>query len=62
LFNWSTPDPVRIGFYQVFNLYGLHIWVSTWQSQGQAAQGQQVTGTIELEYADMVYFLEEEKG
>ena len=38
LFNWSTPDPVRIGFYQVFKLYALHIWVTTWLSQGQEAQ------------------------
>ena len=61
LFNWSTPDPVRIGFYQVFKLYALHIWVTTWLSQGQEAQGQQVTGAIALEYVDQVYHLEEEK-
>ena len=26
----SAPDPVRIGFYQEYKLYALHLWVTTW--------------------------------
>ena len=31
----SAPDPVRIGFYQEYKLYTLHLWVTTQLLQGQ---------------------------
>ena len=30
----SAPDPVRIGFYQEYKLYMLHLWVTTRLLQG----------------------------
>ena len=35
----STPDLVRIGFYQEYKLDVLHLWVTSQLSQGQAVQG-----------------------
>ena len=57
----SAPDPVRIGFYQEYKLYALHLWVTTWLSQGQMVQGQQFTEAIALEYASKVCHLKESK-
>ena len=57
----SAPDPVRIGFYQEYKLYTLHLWVTTRLSQGQVVQGQQFTDAIALEYASKVCHLEESK-
>ena len=57
----STPDPVRIGFHQEYKLYTLHLWVITWLSHGQIAQGQQLTDAIELEYAVRVFCFKEAK-
>ena len=57
----SAPDPVRIGFYQEYKLYALHLWVTTRLLQGQVVQGQQFTDTIALEYASKVCHLEESK-
>ena len=57
----SAPDPVRIGFYQEYKLYTLHLWVTTQLSQGQVVQGQQFTDAIALDYASKVCRLEESK-
>ena len=57
----SAPDPVRIGFYQEYKLYALHLWVTTRLSQGQVVQGQQFTDAIALEYASKVRRLKESK-
>ena len=57
----SAPDPVRIGFYQEYKLYVLHLWVTTWLPQGQVVQGQQFMDAIALEYASKVCHLEESK-
>ena len=57
----SAPDPVRIGFYQEYKLYALHLWVTTRLLQGQVVQGQQFTDAIALEYASKVRRLEESK-
>ena len=57
----SAPDPVRIGFYQEYKLYALHLWVTTRLLQGQVVQGQQYTDAIALEYASKVCRLEESK-
>ena len=57
----SAPDPVRIGFYQEYKLYTLHLWVTTRLLQGQVVQGQQFTDAIALEYASKVCCLEESK-
>ena len=46
----SAPDPVRIGFYQEYKLYALHLWVTTRLLQGQVVQGQQFPDAIALEY------------
>ena len=57
----SAPDLVRIGFYQEYKLYTLHLWVTTQLLQGQVVQGQQFTDMIALEYASKVCRLEESK-
>ena len=57
----SAPDPVRIGFYQEYKLYALHLWVTTRLLQGQVVQGQQFTDAIALEYASKVRRLKESK-
>ena len=57
----SAPDPVRIGFYQEYKLYALHLWVTTLLSQGQAVQGHLFTDAIALEYASKVRRLKESK-
>ena len=57
----SAPDPVRIGFYQEYKLYALHLWVTTRLLQGQVVQGQQFTDAIALEYASKVCRLKESK-
>ena len=57
----SAPDPVRIGFYQEYKLYMLHLWVTTWLSQGQVVQRHLFTDTIALGYASKVCHLEESK-
>ena len=57
----STSDPVRIGFYQEYKLYALHLWVTTPLSQGQAVQGHLFTDAIALEYASKVCCLKESK-
>lgn len=57
----SAPDPVRTGIYQKHKINALHLWVTTWLSQGQTAQGQQYTDTTALEYAAKVCHLKEER-
>ena len=52
---------MRIGFYQEYKLYALHLWVTTRLLQGQVVQGQQFTDAIALEYASKVRRLEESK-
>ena len=50
---------MRIGFYQEYKLYALHLWVTTRLSQGQLVQGQQFMDAITLEYASKVHHLKE---
>ena len=50
----SAQDPMRIGSYEEYKLNVLHLWVTTWVSQGQPAQGHQFMDTITLEYTAKV--------
>ena len=57
----SASDPMRTGSYQEYKLYALHLWVTTWLSQGQVVQGHLFRATSALEYASKFCCLEESK-